>query len=146
MGRAAPRPQCCVPARVRNCHHDCGGSTSPARVPAPLRTVLLLWLSWLYLGLILISPKKVPVVFLRRFGLTSSNDITRKAFSRHLRGGFRLLTLDDRKFAAAPFRLRDAGATLSVAVLIGISFVTASQASCQRGIEYEERNQVWVTG
>jgi hypothetical protein len=93
----------------------------------------------------LISPRKVPVVFLRRFGLTRSNDITRRAFSRYLRGRFRLLTLDDKLFAASPFRLRDAGVTVSTAILISISFVTASQASCQRAIDYEERNQVWVS-
>lgn len=47
---------------------------------------VLLWISWLYVGLVLISPRKTPVVFLRRFGLTRSNDITRRAFSRYLRG------------------------------------------------------------
>jgi hypothetical protein len=106
---------------------------------------LLLWMSWLYFGFILISRPKTPVVFLRRFGLTRSNDVTRRAFARYLRGTCRLLTLDDRRFAATPFRLRDAGSALAMAVLVAVSFVTASQKSCDRGVQADLQRAEYVS-
>lgn len=91
---------------------------------------ILFTIGWLYLGLISFSRAKTPVVFLRKFGFTRGSDITREAFTRHLRGTHRLVTLDDQRFAAQPFRRREAGAVLSTVVLALIAAVIAIQASC----------------
>lgn len=76
------------------------GFASEGWILVPMAGVLI-GPMFLVAGLIMISPRKKLVLFLRRFGNEDINRMIRQAVRRHLGSTYRLITLDDLSFRPA---------------------------------------------